>query len=128
MKRTILLLIFTFSAIPNTIVAQGTSQLGTPHPSPQTFTGETLFAALLEHNLSRDSRLHDFSVQRTYVVKDEVLQITTTSDAMAATEIRIYDCRDILAMPAVKEKAAAAPGGDAGGTCRLLRPHGWTSP
>ena len=70
MKRTILLLIFTFSAIPNTIVAQDTSQLETPHPSPQTFSGETLFAALLEHNLSRDSRLHDFSVQRTYVVKD----------------------------------------------------------
>src|SRR5205085_4841653 len=48
-------------------------------------------------------------LELTYVVKDEVLQITTVSDAQAATEIRIYDCRDILAMPAVaKEPVAAA--------------------
>jgi len=56
-------------------------------------------------------------LELTYVVKDEVLQITTISDALVATEIRIYDCRDILAMPAAaKEKSAAAPGGDSGGS------------
>jgi hypothetical protein len=55
-------------------------------------------------------------LELTYVVRDEVLQITTPSDAQGATEIRIYDCRDILAMPAaIKEKPAATPGGDVGG-------------
>jgi len=55
-------------------------------------------------------------LELTYVVMNEVLQITTPSDAQGATEIRIYDCRDILAMPAaIKEKVAAAPAGDAGG-------------
>src|SRR5262249_29642196 len=45
-------------------------------------------------------------LELTYIVKDEVLQITTPADAQSATEIRIYDCRDILAMPAAaKEKA-----------------------
>src|SRR5438045_7581735 len=44
-------------------------------------------------------------LELTYVVRDEVLQITTPTDAQGATEIRIYDCRDILAMPAVQEKA-----------------------
>jgi hypothetical protein len=35
-----------------------------------------------------------------YVVKDEVLQLTTLKDAQSMMEIRIYDCRDILAIPA----------------------------
>jgi hypothetical protein len=55
-------------------------------------------------------------LELTCLVKDEVLQITTPQDAQAATEIRIYDCRDLLAMPATaKEKAVAMPGGDSGG-------------
>jgi hypothetical protein len=63
-----------------------------------------------------------------YVVRDEVLQITTPSDAQGATEIRIYDCRDILAMPAaIKEKVAAAPAGDGGGMPGS-RMGGWGGP
>jgi hypothetical protein len=40
----------------------------------------------------------------TYVVKDEVLQITTPQDALAMMEIRIYDCRDILSIPEATTK------------------------
>jgi hypothetical protein len=39
-------------------------------------------------------------LELTYLVKDEVLQITTLADANSTAEIRIYDCRDILAMQA----------------------------
>ncbi len=35
-----------------------------------------------------------------YVVRNEVLQITTPEDAESQLEIRVYDCRDLLAMPA----------------------------
>jgi len=45
----------------------------------------------------------------------EVLHITTPADAQTRTEVRIYDCRDILAMPAPGNAAGAfgivAPGG-----------------
>ncbi len=36
----------------------------------------------------------------TYLVRDEVLQITTPEDAESQLDIRVYDCRDLLAMPA----------------------------
>src|SRR4051812_13274383 len=36
----------------------------------------------------------------TYVVRDEVLQITTPEDAESQLLIRVYDCRDLLAMAA----------------------------
>jgi hypothetical protein len=45
----------------------------------------------------------------TFVVRDEVLQITTPGDAQATMGIRIYDCRDILAMPEAGAASAAAP-------------------
>jgi len=49
----------------------------------------------------------------TYVVEDELVLITTPEDAQSRLEIRVYDCRDLLAVPrAGKDKAAAAPGGE----------------
>lgn len=71
MKITILLLIIAFAAIPNGIAAQGPGQPQTPHPSTSGVTGATLFAALIEHNLLRARDLHDFSVYRTYVVRND---------------------------------------------------------
>lgn len=41
--------------------------------------------------------------------KDDLLLITTPEDAEATLEIRVYDCRDLLAMP--EPGAAARPGG-----------------
>jgi negative regulator of sigma E activity len=49
-------------------------------------------------------------LELTYVVRDEVLQITTPQDAQATLEIRIYDCRDILAMPPAADKLEPAGG------------------
>jgi len=56
-------------------------------------------------------------LELTYIVRDEVLQITTPADAQSATEIRIYDCRDILAMPPPGMAPAGVGNhpGDAGG-------------
>jgi hypothetical protein len=51
-------------------------------------------------------------VDLTYVIKDEVLQITSMIDAQAAMEIHIYDCRDILAMPGPGQAKGLAPGGE----------------
>jgi hypothetical protein len=64
--------------------------------------------------------LDDFDL--TYIVKDDVLQITTPDDAQSTLEVRVYDCRDLLDWPVVglppqaggglgAEGAAAAPGG-----------------
>src|SRR5262245_6608596 len=39
-------------------------------------------------------------LELTYVVRDEVLQITTPEDAESQLVIRVYDCRDLLAMQA----------------------------
>jgi hypothetical protein len=71
MKPTILLLIIMLSVIPHMTAAQDLSRPETLHPSTESVTGATLLDALIEHNLARDSRLHDFSVRRTYVVKDD---------------------------------------------------------
>jgi hypothetical protein len=51
-----------------------------------------------------------------YVEKDDLLVITTREDADVNTEVRVYDCRDLFAMPAppVEKKVAieeAAAGG-----------------
>jgi hypothetical protein len=74
-------------------------------PVTKSFRGITLRSVL---NLM----LQDLELA--YAVRDEVLQITTPEDAQTATEIRIYDCRDLLGMaaPAVEKGAAseAAPG------------------
>jgi general secretion pathway protein D len=40
------------------------------------------------------------SVELTYTVRDDVIVITTPEDAESRLEIRVYDCRDLLAMPA----------------------------
>jgi general secretion pathway protein D len=42
--------------------------------------------------------LHELGL--VYVEKDELVVITTPEDAEATLEIRVYDCRDLLAMPA----------------------------
>jgi hypothetical protein len=39
-------------------------------------------------------------LELTYVEKDGLLLITTPEDAESKLEIRVYDCRDLLAMPA----------------------------
>jgi hypothetical protein len=50
-----------------------------------------------------DLILSDFELA--YVEKDDLLEITTPEDAESRLEIRVYDCRDLLAME-------AAPGAD----------------
>jgi hypothetical protein len=55
-----------------------------------------------------------------YVVADEVLQITTPEHAESMTEVRVYDCRDLLTMQPPKKDdkhadgAAPMPGGGYG--------------
>src|SRR5207237_3986139 len=39
-------------------------------------------------------------LELTYVEKDGLLLITTPEDAESKLEVRVYDCRDLLAMPA----------------------------
>jgi len=39
-------------------------------------------------------------LELTYIEKDGLLLITTPEDAESRLEIRVYDCRDLLAMPA----------------------------
>jgi hypothetical protein len=39
-------------------------------------------------------------LELTYVDKDDLLLITTPEDAESTLQIRVYDCRDLLAMPA----------------------------
>ncbi len=46
----------------------------------------------------------------TYVVEDEVLQITTPEDAGSRLHIRVYDCRELLTMPGTKNVAPKAAG------------------
>lgn len=49
-------------------------------------------------------------LELTYVVRDEVLQITTPEDAESQLLIHVYDCRDLLTMTAPGiEMGAAAP-------------------
>jgi Outer membrane lipoprotein-sorting protein len=101
MKPTILLLIITLFAIPNVTAAQDTSRHGTLHPSTQSMTVETLLAALIDHNLSRASRLHDFSVQRTYVVKDD------KNKSRAESEVRLsYQAPDRKEFSIISEKGS----------------------
>ena len=38
-------------------------------------------------------------LELTYVERDDLLVITTPEDAEATMEVRVYDCRDLLAMP-----------------------------
>jgi hypothetical protein len=48
-------------------------------------------------------------LEMTYVVNDEYVMITTLADARSRLEIRVYDCRDLLASRAArKDKPAAA--------------------
>jgi hypothetical protein len=52
-----------------------------------------------------------------YVDKDDILVITTQEDAANTMAVRVYDCRDLLAMPAVDlaGPGAATPAGAAPG-------------
>jgi hypothetical protein len=66
----------------------------------------------------------------TYVDKEEVLLITTLDDAKATLAIRVYECRDLLALaaPAGPVGGAAAPGvgfgsADGGYGGGMLMPH-----
>lgn len=47
-----------------------------------------------------------------YVVKDEVLQITTGADARSILEVRVYDCRDLLGQNKQPRREGAAAGVD----------------
>jgi hypothetical protein len=51
-------------------------------------------------------------LELTYVVKEGLIFITTIADAASTMEIRIYDCRDILAKGV---KAVVMPGGEGAG-------------
>jgi HAAS domain-containing protein len=58
-------------------------------------------------------------LELTYVEKDDLVLITTPEDAEATMEIRVYDCRDLLAMPAPAGAdkfipGARGPGGKGG--------------
>lgn len=44
-----------------------------------------------------------------FVIKDEVLQVTTSKDAQREFDVRIYDCRDLLGRQSAARAAAAAP-------------------
>jgi hypothetical protein len=46
----------------------------------------------------------------TYVIEDEVVQITTPEDAGSRLHIRVYDCRELLNMPGTKNGAPKAAG------------------
>ena len=46
----------------------------------------------------------------TYVIEDEVVQITTPEDAGSRLHIRVYDCRELLTMPGTKNVAPKAAG------------------
>lgn len=72
----------------------------------------------------------------TYIVEDEVVQITTPEDAGSRLHIRVYDCRELLNMPGTKNGAPRAvangggnvevvPNGVAGGAAPPANP---TSP
>src|SRR5262245_22617156 len=71
MKPAAMLLILALSAVPDTMAAENATQRESLHPSSQSITGSTLFAAVIEHNLTRSRRLHDFLVRRTYVVTND---------------------------------------------------------
>ena len=63
----------------------------------------------------------------TYVEKEEVVLITTPADAKATLEIRVYQCRDLLAMavPAAGGGAVGAAGGGFGGGERGIADGGF---
>jgi hypothetical protein len=66
----------------------------------------------------------------TYVLRDEVLQITTPEDAESQLLIRVYDCRDLLAMAApdvpkaTPQRGPAAPSQDASTPAPSASPAG----
>ena len=51
----------------------------------------------------------------THVERDELLFVTTPEDAESQLIVRVYDVRDLLAMPWVEQPAASKPAGMAGG-------------
>jgi hypothetical protein len=71
MKPAIVLLILAISIVPDTMAAESPGQQQILHPSTASITGAALFTALIEHNLDRSRRLHDYQVRRTYVVKND---------------------------------------------------------
>jgi hypothetical protein len=48
------------------------------------------------------------------VVRDELVLITTPEDARSKLEVRVYDCRDLLAVPGAGKNKAAPEGGGEG--------------
>ncbi|MGI8982102.1 MAG: permease prefix domain 1-containing protein [Pirellulaceae bacterium] len=68
----------------------------------------------------------------TYVVEDEVVQITTPEDAGSRQEIRVYDCRDLLNLPETRggppREAIKAHSGSLGGASPLPNSPGATPP
>jgi hypothetical protein len=45
-----------------------------------------------------------------YTQKDDLVVITTAEDADATMEVRVYDCRDLIAMSSQRGRAAGMPG------------------
>jgi len=48
-------------------------------------------------------------LELTYVERDELLLITTPEDAESRMEVRVYDCRDLLTMPAPDNSKKTSP-------------------
>lgn len=71
MKPAIVFIIMVLSAVPETMAVENPGQREILRPSTQSITGATLFTALIEHNLARSRRLHDFQVRRTYLVAND---------------------------------------------------------
>lgn len=48
-------------------------------------------------------------LELTYVAKDDLIVITTPEDAESKLEVRVYDCRDLIAMPGLGEPGGIKP-------------------
>lgn len=101
MKTAFVLLILTISMIPNTLSAEGPSRPANLHPSTEGITGASLFTALIEHNVSRERRLHDFSVHRNYVVKNEKNKPRAESEVLVS-----YQAPDRKEFSVISEKGS----------------------
>ncbi len=62
------------------------------HPSTEGMTGETVFANLLEHNRMREYRLHQYSVTRTYQVKNDKGKVR--AEAQVLLQYRAPDSKE----------------------------------
>jgi len=91
--RDVMLMLAEKHSIPIVLSQKKLDEASVPSDTPVTKTlrGIQLRSAL---------KLILKDLELTYVIRDEVLQITTPEDAESQLVIRVYDCRDLLAMQA----------------------------